>query len=52
MNASNNPDKDTHNNVDIVPNVSTNNQQFSTTATTIDPPNIDDSKDDKSELTK
>ena len=25
---------------------------FSTTATTTDPPNIDDSKDDKSELTK
>ena len=52
LDASNNPDKHTNNNIDIVLNVGTNNKQFTNTATTIDPPNIDDSKDDKSELTE
>ena len=54
LNASNaDPDKHTHNNIDIVPNVSTtNNKQFSTNATTIDPPNIDGGQDDNSELTE
>ena len=52
LNTSNDPDKPTNDNIDIVPNVGTNNKQFSTIATTINPSNIDDSKDDKSELTE